>query len=148
MTELNFVLLDAIGYAEFCSWFENEELRRRISLPTSVWFDYVRQTPGVYAWMIYDATQPVGEVQLDIIANNSGATGHIALVVNPDLWQQGWCKRILRALLKRPELAALTTIEAHVEPDNIASQRCLQFVGFAKAEIISKEGMLIYSYRR
>jgi RimJ/RimL family protein N-acetyltransferase len=145
MADLRFVLLDEIGYTEFCSWFENEELKRRISLPTSVWLDYVTQTPGVYAWIIYDELRPVGEVQVDIIANNSGATGHIALVVKPDLWHQGWCKRILRALLKRSELAALTTIEAYVEPDNVASQRCFRAIGFAEAEISNEDGMLIYT---
>lgn len=53
------------------TWFTDPELARRISFPTIRWFDYVRPTPMVYAWLIYDEDIPIGQVQVDIDAANN-----------------------------------------------------------------------------
>ena len=55
------------------TWFADPELIRRIEFPTARWFDYVRHTPGVYAWLIFDENTPVAHVQFDIEDTNNAS---------------------------------------------------------------------------
>jgi RimJ/RimL family protein N-acetyltransferase len=127
MGELTFLPLDETGYAILQSWFANTELRRRYACPTQNWFYYVQNQPGVFAWMVQESSQFVGHLQLDC---EQDGTGYIGFVVNPDLWNQGIGKRIIRAFLALPEAAQLTCIKAEAEVDNLASVRCLLGSGF------------------
>lgn len=145
MDELRFELMNERAYLAYCSWFDHEELRRRISPPTRAWFHYGTETPGVFSWFVYHRDQTLAQLQLDIASSSSGAVGHISVVVNPMLWNQGWCQRILRAFVQRSECATLAAIVAHVEPDNIPSLRCLEAVGFARVGEDAADGTLVYS---
>lgn len=122
MPELVFVPLDEPGFSVLTSWFADQELRRRIEVPTRVWFDYIRGQPDVYGLVVREDGDPVGQLQLDI---HPERTGYIGFYVNPELRGQGYGRRILRAFLARPEAAGLRQIIATVEMDNLASQRCL-----------------------
>lgn len=127
MSELIFHRLDESDMRLFSTWFEDAELRRRIEPPTPRWFAYVSSTPGIYAWMVYDGSIAVGQLQLDTYSDK---TGSFALVINAPLRRQGYGKKVLRAFLERPEVKALNRLEATIEPDNAAAVQCCQQVGF------------------
>jgi RimJ/RimL family protein N-acetyltransferase len=144
MSELTFHVVDDSGLREYQTWFQDAELRRRIEPPTMLWFNYVTQTPGCYAWMVYQGNLALGQLQLNTYPNNTGSVG---LVVNPKLRNQGYGKRILQAFLKRPEVMRLNQLEVTIEPDNLASIRCFQKVGFVQASSEpDQEGFLHFTY--
>jgi RimJ/RimL family protein N-acetyltransferase len=146
MPELTFHPLDTAGYHFYSTWFRDPELARRIEPPTQEWLHYVTTMPGVYAWLIYHAMTPVGQVQLDTTPEHRGT---IAFAVNPALRQRGYGTAILRALLTRPEAARLHQIDAAVEPDNTASRRCLVMAGFVLlSDCPDDDGFLHYIYAR
>ncbi|MFN8420338.1 MAG: GNAT family N-acetyltransferase [Anaerolineae bacterium] len=125
------------------AWHTDPELQRRISYPTAAWFAYVNTT-GNFAWLIFANDIAVGYVQFGY---EREASGSFAFAVNPSLRGQGYGKRILHALLQRPEVLGLNTLEGFVEPDNIASQRCLIAAGFRLvSETPDEEGMLKFVY--
>jgi predicted acetyltransferase len=139
MSGLNFTSMGETEFQIFRSWFVDEELRRRISLPDRHWLDYVRYEARVYAWLVYEDGVPVGQVQLDVDATQSG---YVGMAVNPGFRRQGYCKRILRALLLRPKVLSLVSIEAGAEMDNVPSQRCL----LAVSEEPDEDGFLQFTY--
>ena len=145
MSELTFCLLDESGLRMYHTWFQDTELRRRIEPPTLQWFNYVSNTLGIYSWILYDGNTPVGQLQLDTYANN---TGNVGLVVNPKLRNQGYGKKILKALLLRSEVTRLDQLEVTIEPDNLASLRCFQQTGFIQASVEpDNEGFLHLIYK-
>ncbi len=146
MADLAFVRIDETGLQIFQSWFESGELSA-ISYPTQEWFRYVRSSPGVCAYMVYEDGTPVGEFQMDVAMKQGVSVGYIALVVNPGLWNRGYGRRLLRAFLARPELSALNRVVAKVAPGNTASQHCLAVAGFVQQDIEpDEEGMLTFAY--
>lgn len=146
MSALAFVPIDEPGVQLLQSWFADDELQRRYDRPTDRWLEYVRSKPGVYAWLIYEAGVPVGHLQLDTEAEG---TGYVGLVVRPDLRKHGYGKRILRALLDRPEVLPLHRIIGIAEADNVASHRCVKAVGFMQQGSQSDaEGFLTFVYHR
>jgi ribosomal protein S18 acetylase RimI-like enzyme len=73
------------------------------------------------------------------------ATGSIAFAVDPALRRRGVGRRMIAALLARPELALVTLFEAGVESANTASRRCLEAVRFrVRSEEPDCERMLYY----
>jgi RimJ/RimL family protein N-acetyltransferase len=144
MFELTFRNLDEVELRQLDIWFQDAELRRRIQPPTPLWFNYVSNTPGCYAWMVYDGDVAIGQLQLDTYADN---TGSIGLVVNPQLRNQGHGKRILRSFLQRSEVTRLERLEVTIEPDNIASLRCFHKAGFIQVSSEPDgEGFLHFAY--
>jgi GNAT superfamily N-acetyltransferase len=73
------------------------------------------------------------------------ATGSIAFVIDPRLRRRGLGRTIIQALLRQPELRFIELFEAGVEPENVASPRSLEAVGFdLRSEEPDFEGMLYY----
>ena len=129
MSDLTFALLDETGLSILRSWYSDPELQRRLEYPTQTWFDYVSGEPNVHAWMIQEDDLSVGHLQLDVGADQ---TGYIGFCVKPELRNQGYGKRILRAFLARSEVRTLNRIVAEAEVDNSASHSCLKAAGFAQ----------------
>ena len=77
-------------------------------------------------------------------------TGSIAFVIDPSLRGRGLGRAMIAALFSLPELEHVELFEAGVEPDNTASRRCLEAVGFRlRCEQPDFEGMLYYrAWRR
>lgn len=141
-----FVPVDEPRKATLEAWFEDAELRHRYSRPTPGWLNYVRSEPGVYAWMIHENDVAVGHLQLDV---GTSGTAHLGVVVKPELRGRGYGKRILRALLDRPEVSHLDQIVGEVEVDNVASRRCLEAVGFVQqGREPNGDGFLSFIYTR
>jgi RimJ/RimL family protein N-acetyltransferase len=126
---MNFVLMDEEGLQILPSWFADPILRRWSSPPSDNWLKYVQNEPGVYAWMVYDDSIPIGQLQVDIHENG---VGYIAFAVNPALRRQGYGKRMLIEFLARPEIAQVNKLIGEVESGNIASIACLRSVGFTQ----------------
>jgi L-amino acid N-acyltransferase YncA len=129
-------------------WFWDREIRRRLGgmLPLRRWYNYVATAPGRYVWMAYEGEAAVGFADLELTSDETAA---MALLVNPQLRRRGYGKRILQALVNRPETAALKTIEAGVEWDNVASLHCFTSAGFAiKDPKPDKDGIITLIYAR
>jgi RimJ/RimL family protein N-acetyltransferase len=77
-------------------------------------------------------------------------TGSIAFVVDPQRRGHGLGRAMIAALLLRAELRDVRLFEAGVEPENLASRRCLEAAGFTpRSEQPDFEGMLYYrAWRR
>jgi RimJ/RimL family protein N-acetyltransferase len=72
-------------------------------------------------------------------------TAAIAFVIDPSLRRQGLGRAMITALMRRPELRSVELFEAGVEPQNLASRRCLEAAGFRlRANEPDYEGMLYY----
>jgi L-amino acid N-acyltransferase YncA len=86
----------------------------------------------------------VASVHLDEEADQRAST---ALVVKPDARGRRHGRDILRALMARPEVAHLRTIEAMIEPENVASLHCFRAAGFCQVGSgPDREGLLKLAY--
>lgn len=92
-------------------------------------------------WTICDRGSS-GIVVSDAIEVPSGA---IAFVAAPALRRRGFGRAMIAALTGLPELASVELFGAGVEPENVASIRCLEAAGFClQAQEPDFEGMLYY----
>jgi len=124
---LTFTPINEKNFLTYQSWFVDKGLLRWIEFPTLTWLEYVMNTPGIFAWIIYEEDIALGQIQLD---TDKSGVGYVGIVVNPEFQNRGYGKSVLRTLLNRKEVKSLKRIEASIEPDNIASQRCFSGVGF------------------
>jgi RimJ/RimL family protein N-acetyltransferase len=76
---------------------------------------------------VYGGEGPNGPIVLETV---DAMTGAIAFAIDPDRRRQGLATRMLRGLISHPDLAAVELFEAGVEPENHASRRTLEAVGF------------------
>lgn len=115
---------------------------------------------AAYRWLAWEDAQPVGYIDCGtfdrfVVYGGEGPhgpiihstierrTGHIAIVVDPGRRRRGVGRAMIRALLDRPELEDASLLVAGIEPDNVASLRCFEAVGFRRrAEEPDWEGML------
>jgi L-amino acid N-acyltransferase YncA len=75
-------------------------------------------------------------------------TAGLAVVVDPSRRGLGVGRSIIRAVASRPELACTRVLRGGVEPENRASVRCLEAVGFqAESQKPDEEGFIYFAYR-
>ena len=130
-------------YAIYQSWFADEELSRRISIAPT-WFDYVTQTPGVFAWMIFQNKMPAAVIQFGDLPYPA-----LAIAMNPILRGQGLCAPTLRFVLDQPELRRLGRIYGAIEPDNFASLNCVRKAGFSRtSDELDDDGLIPVVFSR
>lgn len=111
----------------FQSWFQDEELNRRVEGLSQRYLDYVATTPRQYACVAYEYDVAVGFI---VFGLEDAAPASFMFFVRPDLRHQGYGKRILARALAAPEVADIDVWEAGIEPDNTASRRCVEAIGF------------------
>lgn len=88
----------------------------------------------------------IGYVDFEVHPNENLAW--MGLAVKPELRGQGLGTRILKEFLLSPIAKQYPEIWAGIEPDNQASLRCFQDVGFtSKMTQPDEEGILDYVYR-
>jgi len=134
-------------------WFEDEQTQRwlggpgcpalvlRLAANPPAEYRGCRVT-GRFAWLAYTDQAPIGLVDVERYAD---ATAGVALVVDPALRGRGFGRRIIQALLGRPELEATDVIRAGIEPGNVASVRCFTAAGFtAEADTPDDEGVAYF----
>lgn len=127
------------------AWFEDEELCRRLGgmLPLPAYLDYVQRAPDYFAWLAWSGDAPVGAAFLE---RERDQPQSFAFLVAPGLRGQGYGRRIIEALLARPEAASIPIWRVGVEPDNTASRRCLAAAGFRQeSDESDAEGFLPYA---
>ena len=130
MSDLIFVPMTQDYVPMLEEWFEDAELQRRFGgmLPLQNFLDYVQSEPEYFWWVALDGSASVGMAFMQIAPGEPQGFGFL---VNPALRRQGYGTRILQMLLARPEAASVTIWQAGIEPDNVASQRCVAALGFA-----------------
>jgi RimJ/RimL family protein N-acetyltransferase len=95
---------------------------------------------------VYGGEGPGGPIITDSL---EVTTGSIAFAVDPAARRRGIGRRMIAALLARPELAFVELFEAGVEPENVAGRRCLERAGFwPHAPEPDYEGFLYYRAAR
>lgn len=130
-------------YAIYRSWFDDVELARRISI-TPTWFEYITQTPGVTAWMIFRDQMPVAEVSF-----GEQPFPSLAMSMNPILRGQGLCASVIRLVLDLPELRRFDKIFGAIEPDNFASLNCVLKAGFNRtSDSLDEDGLIEVVFSR
>jgi RimJ/RimL family protein N-acetyltransferase len=83
---------------------------------------------GVFdRWTEYAGEDVNGPIVSDSI---EVTTGSIAFVIDPAFRRQGLGRSMIRALVARPELSEVRLFEAGVDPENVASIRCLVAADF------------------
>lgn len=97
-----------------------------------------RRVVGRDAWVVFDE-RPVGFIGVE--RYDDGRAG-CTVVVDPDRRSQGIGRAILDAVWDRPELADVEELIGGVEPENVASRRCVAAAGFRLAPEPDEEGML------
>jgi RimJ/RimL family protein N-acetyltransferase len=91
---------------------------------------------------VYGGEGPHGAIIVETI---DVPTGAIAFAVDPAQRRRGLGRAMIAALLARAELRQVALFEAGVEPENVASRRCLEAAGFRlRSERPDIEGMLYY----
>jgi RimJ/RimL family protein N-acetyltransferase len=102
---------------------------------------------GVFdRWTQYEGENAHGPIIRDSI---EVTTGSVAFVIDPALRNQGHGRSMIRALVGRRELSEVRMFEAGVEPENLASVRCLVAAGFRPHNNDPDfEGMLYYMLSR
>ncbi|WP_421617603.1 GNAT family N-acetyltransferase [Brevibacillus sp. TJ4] len=141
---MEFFELDQNRLAILEQWFTDHEVAQRLNgmLPLQEWFDYVQRNPDYFSWMVYVDSQPVGNIDLE---RYTDGTASVSLLTNPSLRNQGYGKRMIDALLKRPELSSVETIEIGIEQDNIASIKCFRKAGFIEHGL-DEDGFVLLTY--
>jgi RimJ/RimL family protein N-acetyltransferase len=134
-------------------WFEDEQTQRWLGGPG--WPALVlrlaadppaeyrgRRVTGRFAWLARANQTPVGLAEIERYAD---ATAGLALVVGPGFRGRGVGRRIIEAVLARPELAATEVIRAGIQPENTASVRCFTAAGFtAEADAPDEQGVVYF----
>ena len=111
----------------FQSWFQDGELSRRVEEPSQRYLDYVATNPRQYVCVAYEGDIAIGFI---VFGLEDEGPASFMFFVRPDLRHQGYGKRILATALAAPEVADIDVWEAGIEPDNAASRRCLEAIGF------------------
>lgn len=128
---------------EYRSWFEDEELSRRLAYPTDEWFAHVSAGDAARSWAASANGQLVAQVQAD----REGPRGYIDFAVRPGLRGQGIGTAVLGAFLSGPG-QAYPILDARIEPDNLASLGCCARCGFTLLDHLDAEGFAQAVYVR
>ena len=120
-------------------WFEDAELRRRLSPPTGAWVAHVLKDSAARVWIAAQAGLPVGLIQVDGTTDGPGA---IALGVAPNLRGKGVGTRVLRAFCEGGPGAVYTVLTGAAEADNTASLICAHRAGFVVSEEFDADGLI------
>jgi RimJ/RimL family protein N-acetyltransferase len=96
-------------------------------LPLQKFFDYVQSEPNYFIWIAREDENSIGAAFMEVDPNQAQSFG---FMVNPELRGRGYGQSVLHTLMAQPETALVVEWKVGIEPDNIASQRCVAPVGF------------------
>jgi RimJ/RimL family protein N-acetyltransferase len=155
-------------------WFEDAETRRYVGGPDWPSRMLARQSAvgsmfrgeqllRTYRWLARIDDLPVGYVDCGVtdcwttcaapdeageplvLHSLEGPACSIVVVVDPKIRGRGVGHQILRALLHEPTLHEVRVFGAGIEPDNLASRRCFERVGFRLHDAAPDwEGIIYY----
>ena len=128
------------------SWFDDAELKKRLGglLPLQRYFDYVQSEPNYFAWTAMEGETSIGALFLQVQTHEPTSFGFL---VDPAVRSCGYGRSLLRKLMVQPEVARIEKWRVGVESDNLASQRCMQAVGFMlESDVEDEDGFLQYTF--
>lgn len=95
------------------------------------WYAARLKDPGARLWIAEEDGTAVGQVRVD----TDNGVGVVSIAVAPDQRGRGLGSAILRAMLVEASRERITqTLRATVHPDNVASLRAFERVGFRQLE--------------
>jgi RimJ/RimL family protein N-acetyltransferase len=157
MQGLTFTPLTETLAQRLAPWFDDPVTQRFLGGRDWLFreLELIHSTPGTefrgrlvlarHVWVVQDQQgEPCALV--DVGPYDDGTAG-LAFVVAPHRRGQGLGAQVLLALEGREALRGVHTIIGGVEPDNLASRRCLAQAGYAVAGEPDDEGMLLVEKR-
>ena len=157
MDGLRFVPLTAAVLPRIEPWFDDPDTQRWLG--NRDWLSMIRRLsenppaerrgrPVVSrgAWVIEKDHEPVSVVDVETYTD---ATAGLALVIAPARRGQGLCRRALQDIIDRLAAEGIEEVFVGVEPDNMASIRCMEAAGFvARSPDPDAEGFLYFARRK
>jgi len=153
VTGLRFVPLDP-GLAErIAPWFDDPATQRFlgdrqwIKRELRLIHDMPRQRhrgltiTGRWGWVVFEGPEPVAFVGTE---RNDDRTASASLVVAPERRGRRIGRRAIVALLEQPEVEGVIRLLGSIDPDNVASIRCLIALGVGVPADADDEGMLTF----
>ncbi|BCM94285.1 hypothetical protein IAD21_06188 [Abditibacteriota bacterium] len=149
--ELNFIPLTEAHLPFTEAWFDDAEtrlylggrgwVRRAIELSRTAAGEEFRgrQILSRHVWVVFKQQTPVALIDVEPYDDD---TAGFAFVVAPELRRGGIGTQLLLALDALPELRDVRCFIGGVEPQNLASRRCLEKAGFQIADTPDDEEML------
>jgi RimJ/RimL family protein N-acetyltransferase len=128
---------------------EDDEMRRRFESPRRATLDETRAAIG--RWIearaaggpnfAYALRAPAGALMGGCEIRRLGpGRANVSYWVFPDFRGRGYAARALRLLCAAvAEIADLRQLEAHIDPDNLASRRVAEAAGFGEAGVVEDE---------
>jgi ribosomal-protein-alanine N-acetyltransferase len=104
--------------------------------PTRAFVDFAVETwkrDGIGPWLVFDGSSGalLGSTGLDLRVGHGAMTGYLLV---KSAWGKGLATEVLTAMVDQARAAKLLWVRACVHPDNAASIRVLEKVGFASIE--------------
>jgi RimJ/RimL family protein N-acetyltransferase len=137
-----FIPFDEKSLSIYQAWFEDDELRRRISFPDHKWFNYVSHDSSVHCWAVYENIDLIAQIQMDV-GQIDDSTAYISLSVDPLRRGEGTGSKVLEEFLHIYG-EKYQQIEAGIEPDNLASIKCFEKNDFVKTATEDADGILTF----
>jgi RimJ/RimL family protein N-acetyltransferase len=120
---------------------------------------------GRFRWLAWEQDRAVGYIDCGtydrwttweggpsgrgVVATIPVPAASVTYVVDPELRSLGYCPAMVTAMMGMAELAHVELFGAGIEPDNIASVRCLRKTGFSVEDPEPDwEGFVYYLIRR
>ncbi|WP_279538074.1 GNAT family N-acetyltransferase [Paenibacillus turpanensis] len=127
---------------QISTWHDDEETRKRISIHNlNDYYAYVSSRLDYFIWAVSDEDEIIGELTAEIIGYKRVG---ISYIINPNMRNQGYCKRILKEVIKLKELTYTENFEAWVDSDNYPSIKCLEHIGFIRQNVAPDENELFH----
>jgi RimJ/RimL family protein N-acetyltransferase len=105
-----------------------------------------RAVVGRWAWIGLEDERPIGMVAAERYDDRSA---EVSIVVAPPERGRGIGQELVRSALARPELEDLDCVWAGIEPENVASIRCFERVGFVRVtEEPDADDVVYFAYGR
>jgi RimJ/RimL family protein N-acetyltransferase len=123
-------------YAEYVSWFADEELNRRLGPMAETdepWLAAVLAETGSDAatWAVFRGDEMVAVIEAAYDPETAAWAAITTIATRPSLRRQGIGETVLRRILSLHQERGITEHIAYVALDNQAGRRCIEKVGFA-----------------
>jgi GNAT superfamily N-acetyltransferase len=120
-------------YAEYVSWFADEELNRRLGPMDEAWLNAVLAEPEAegITWAVFRGAEMVAVIETVFDPENPATAWITAIATQPGLRRRGIAEAVLRRILTLHQARGITEHIAYVKLDNEAARRCVEKVGFA-----------------
>jgi RimJ/RimL family protein N-acetyltransferase len=98
-----------------------------------IWFNEAIKRDDVALFVLMDDDMPVGQIRINI----SDAVAEISYSIASEFRGKGYGGKIVSLLIERirEEMPEIKTVSARVKPDNLASMKVFEKIGFKRREM-------------